>query len=95
MGKLLRINTFIYSFIRGSGEGLTNKDILKLFVAFEQLNQVNNIEGTGIGLVISKNLIELMSGYIGVESTVGKDIAFWVDLNFSGLILELLAKLSI
>jgi signal transduction histidine kinase len=72
--------------IMDSGEGLTDEDISKLFIPFERLNKNTNIEGTGIGLVLSKNLMELMNGTIGIESTVGKGSTFWVKLQLSDTI---------
>ncbi len=65
--------------IKDTGKGLTKQDISKLFMSFERLDKENTVEGAGIGLVITKNLVELMGGTIGVESTPGKGSTFWVE----------------
>jgi signal transduction histidine kinase len=67
-------------YITDAGKGLTTEEIIKLFSPFERLDSVNNIEGTGIGLVITKHLIELMGGVIGIESVPGKGSTFWVEV---------------
>ena len=69
--------------VTDTGEGLTKKEIAKLFTSFERLNAENNVEGTGIGLVISKHLIELMGGTIGVESTPGVGSTFWIEAKLA------------
>jgi CheY-like chemotaxis protein len=67
---------------RDTGQGLPEEKILQLFQPFNRLGQENGIEeGTGIGLVVSKRLVELMGGDIGVVSTVGVGSMFWVELN--------------
>lgn len=65
------------------GEGLTEEDIAKLFTSFGRLDTTSNIEGTGLGLVITKCMIELMGGSIGVESTLGEGSTFWVEIPLS------------
>ena len=67
--------------VTDSGEGLSKENIGKLFTPFERLNVDKNVEGAGIGLVISKHLVELMDGTIGVESTPGKGSTFWVEFR--------------
>ena len=57
--------------IADRGNGLSEEEINKLFSPFERLNVSDDIEGTGIGLVISKHLIEGMGGSIAIESTIG------------------------
>jgi len=65
-----------------TGEGLTPYKLANLFQPFNRLGQEAGVEeGTGIGLVVSKQLVELMGGSIGVESTVGIGSAFWIELN--------------
>jgi len=66
-----------------TGEGLTEDEIAQIFIPFERLNAKYNVEGTGIGLVIAKNLVELMSGSIGVKSVLGKGSSFWIELKLS------------
>ncbi|MHB1141219.1 MAG: hybrid sensor histidine kinase/response regulator [Sulfuricaulis sp.] len=68
--------------VRDSGEGLSPDKLAQLFQPFNRLGQeANTEEGTGIGLVVSKQLVELMGGEIGVESTVGVGSIFWIELN--------------
>ena len=69
--------------ISDSGNGLSEEDINKLFIPFERLDTVNNVEGTGIGLVITKHLIENMGGSIGVDSKQSKGSTFWIQLALS------------
>jgi PAS domain S-box-containing protein len=70
--------------VRDSGEGLTAEKISQLFQPFNRLGQEGRgEEGTGIGLVTTKRLIELMGGSIGAESTVGTGSVFWIELNLS------------
>ena len=68
--------------IRDTGFGLSATQLPQLFQPFNRLGQESNTEeGTGIGLVTSKLLVELMGGTIGVESTVGVGSVFWFDLT--------------
>jgi len=66
---------------RDTGEGLSAEHLAQLFQPFNRLGQeAGNEEGTGIGLVVSKRLVELMGGSIGVESTVGVGSVFWIEV---------------
>jgi PAS domain S-box-containing protein len=66
--------------ITDSGRGLSAAEIEKLFVPFERLGLTHTFEGTGLGLSLSKRLIEAMGGGIGVESAEGTGATFWVEL---------------
>lgn len=67
---------------RDTGTGLTPEKLAQLFQPFNRLGQEGSAtEGTGIGLVVSKRLVELMGGEIGAQSTVGVGSVFWVELN--------------
>jgi PAS domain S-box-containing protein len=67
--------------IMDSGVGLSPEQLQELFKPFNRLGQDEGSEqGTGIGLVVAKRLVELMGGVIGVESTVGKGSVFWFEL---------------
>ena len=70
--------------VKDSGKGLSREQLGQLFQPFNRLGQQSTAEeGTGIGLVMSKRLVELMGGVIGVESTVGEGSVFWVELNLT------------
>jgi PAS domain S-box-containing protein len=67
--------------VTDTGSGLSEDNLLQLFQPFNRLgHQADKEEGTGIGLVVCKRLIELMGGTIDVESTVGKGSTFWIEL---------------
>jgi signal transduction histidine kinase/AmiR/NasT family two-component response regulator len=70
--------------VQDNGEGLSTDQLMQLFQPFNRLGQETSVEeGTGIGLVVCKRLIELMGGAIGVESTVGQGSVFWLELNLT------------
>ena len=67
--------------VRDTGAGLTPGQMAQLFQPFNRLGmETSEVEGTGIGLVVSKRLVELMGGRIGVESSVGVGSMFWIEL---------------
>ena len=70
--------------VEDTGAGLAPEQLAQLFQPFNRLGkEVGTEEGTGIGLVVTKRLAELMGGVIGVESTVGKGSVFWIELNLT------------
>lgn len=68
--------------ISDTGIGIKKEDLEKLFDSFKrlELSKNRNIEGTGLGLNIAKSLVELMNGYITVESEYGKGSTFTVSI---------------
>jgi signal transduction histidine kinase/ActR/RegA family two-component response regulator len=70
--------------VRDTGAGLSAEELSQLFQPFNRLGkEASAEEGTGIGLVMTKRLIELMGGAIGVDSTVGEGSVFWFELGLT------------
>lgn len=68
--------------ITDTGSGIEHKHLQRIFDAFYQCNQIANLphQGTGLGTTISKELVELMDGKIGISSSFGKGSTFWFQL---------------
>jgi signal transduction histidine kinase len=70
--------------VKDSGKGIPINYRENLFIPFERLDvKYEFVEGTGIGLAISKHFVELMKGSIGFESVVGEGSFFFVDMPIS------------
>jgi signal transduction histidine kinase/CheY-like chemotaxis protein len=67
--------------VADTGIGLREEDLGRLFAPFERLSAATSgVEGTGLGLTLSKSLVEAMGGSIGVKSQPGSGSTFWVEL---------------
>ena len=68
--------------VRDTGVGLDAEQLALLFQPFNRLGQEGGTEeGSGIGLVVTKRLVELMDGSIGVSSAPGEGSTFWIELR--------------
>lgn len=66
--------------VKDSGTGIDESKLMQLFQPFNRLGaEKSNIEGTGIGLCIAKNLVERMGGTIGVSNNKDVGCCFWVE----------------
>ena len=67
--------------VTDTGVGLSEAEIARLFTPFDRLKaEHTRTEGTGLGLALSKGLVEAMGGTVGVRSTLGEGSTFWVEL---------------
>jgi len=66
--------------VADEGPGIDAALVPRLFQAFERLDVDGAVEGTGIGLALSRHLVALMQGSIGVRSAVGQGSVFWLRL---------------
>ena len=70
--------------VRDTGKGLAPEQLAQLFQPFNRLGkEAGAEEGTGIGLVVTKRLVELMGGTIGAESSAGVGSVFWFELSLT------------
>ena len=68
--------------VKDTGMGMTPEFAKKVFAAYERDRTVSNIQGTGLGMSITKSIVELMGGTIDVETELGKGTAFIVRVDF-------------
>ena len=64
-----------------TGIGISDYDIQQLFTPFTRFNTKHStVEGTGIGLTITRSIVQMMHGRVGAESTLGDGSRFWIEL---------------
>ncbi|HEX4835514.1 MAG TPA: HAMP domain-containing sensor histidine kinase, partial [bacterium] len=74
-GGRLRLN------VSDNGPGIPAEKLRRAFTSFERLGaEQTGVEGTGLGLALSRRLAEAMGGSLDVESTVGRGSTFWIEL---------------
>ena len=67
--------------VTDTGAGIATEKLARLFTPFDRLGvEPSGVEGTGLGLALCQRLMHAMGGDIGVDSTVGKGSAFWIEL---------------
>jgi signal transduction histidine kinase/CheY-like chemotaxis protein len=70
--------------VKDTGIGLSSEQLEQLFQPFNRLGQEGGAEeGTGIGLVVTKRLVEAMGGRIGADSVVGEGSVFWIEFELA------------
>ncbi len=68
--------------VADTGKGIPEQLLAELFKPFNRLGaEMSSIEGTGVGLTLTKKLVEMMNGKIGVIRKVGEGTTFWIELN--------------
>ena len=78
-GRMLRVS------VSDTGPGIAKKDHENVFEPFDRLGrEATEIEGSGVGLAISKQLMEALGGFIGLDSEAGKGSTFWIELPLVG-----------
>ncbi len=83
--EVVQQGDFIVINFADTGIGISSENLADLFQPFNRLGyEASAIEGTGIGLSLTKQLVEKMGGEIGVSSQVGVGSTFWVKLPVSG-----------
>jgi signal transduction histidine kinase len=82
----LQIREAAWVAVRDTGIGIAQEEIAKLFQAFSQVDASASRQqpGTGLGLALAKQLVELHGGTIGVESVPGQGSTFWFILPVDG-----------
>jgi PAS domain S-box-containing protein len=81
VSSVIENNGWLRIEVRDTGPGVAKEKHSLLFTPFERLDQKHGtISGVGIGLYISKQLVEAMQGTVGVDSEPGKGSAFWFEL---------------
>jgi signal transduction histidine kinase len=74
-GEAVRIS------VTDTGSGIAPDDLERVFRPFERLGaEDTDVEGSGIGLALSRRLVEAMGGTIGVDTEVDRGSTFWVEL---------------
>ena len=80
----LEYEGMLYLSITDTGKGLTLEQKNHIFIPFDRAGEeASNIPGSGLGLVISKTLIEKMNGTMGFESNIGEGSRFWIQVPLS------------
>ncbi len=80
--------------VADTGPGLSAEKLGQLFTPFQRLGaERTNVEGVGLGLALTKRLVNLMDGVIGVQSSVGKGSTFWIEFPAAGSPLQKTAML--
>lgn len=82
----VRVRDAVWLAVRDNGVGIRSEDLGRLFQPFSQLDSstTRSQPGTGLGLALCKQFVELHGGTIGVESVVGQGSTFWLVLPIEG-----------
>lgn len=78
--EMIREGSYVIFSVSDQGHGISKNDITKIFDAYERSNEVKGISGLGLGLFISKQIIEAHGGKIWVESELDKGSTFYFSL---------------
>ena len=80
----LLLDGYLHLAVRDTGNGIPPEKMQRLFIPFDRLElDPAIVEGTGLGLALSKGLVEAMGGRIGAHSVVGEGSTFWLDLQLT------------
>lgn len=71
---------FVKLTIKDTGIGISDENKTRVFNDFERLSSHAGIEGSGIGLSVTRHLVDIMGGKIGVDNSVDDGCAFWIEL---------------